>query len=141
MNFFCYSCKINSTKILPTKIFTLTLLLKFNLSRFTSPVQIFFPWNIVLSSQCQIFIKKLSEIKVIKRMLKKLLTFHMTFKIFFQNYSLSIVNAHQSLAKRLESREWGIDEYSGFSHPLGRRGMCEDSRGGGIFSHIKSLSF
>ena len=34
----------------------------------------------------------------------------MIFKIFFENYSLSIINAHQSLAKRLQSREWGLDE-------------------------------
>ena len=55
-------------------------------------------------------------------MLKSFLTFHMIFKIFFQNYSLSIINAHQSLAKRLWGREQGLGESSGFSHPLGRKG-------------------
>ena len=54
-------------------------------------------------------------------MLKFFLTFHMIFKIFFQNYSLSINNAHASLAKRLQGREQGLAESSGFSNPLGRR--------------------
>ena len=52
------------------KIFTLSVLLKSGLSRFTSPVKIIFAWNIVFSSQCQIFIKKLSEIKVTKKNVK-----------------------------------------------------------------------
>ena len=52
------------------KICTLTVLLKSGLSRFTSPVKIVFAWNIVLSSQCQIFIKKLSEIEVTKKDVK-----------------------------------------------------------------------
>ena len=60
-----------------------------------------------------------------KRMLKKFLTFHMIFKIFFHNYSLGIINAHRSLAKRLRGRERGLGESSGFSHPLGR-GMGGD---------------
>ena len=53
-------------------------------------------------------------------MLKVFLTFHMIFEIFFQNYSLSIINAHRSLAKRLRGREQGLGESSGFSHPLGK---------------------
>ena len=81
------------------KIYTLTVLLKSSLSRFTSPVKIVFEWNIVLSSQCQIFIKKLLKRRQQKRMLRDLLTFQMIFKIFLQNYSLSIINAHRSLAK------------------------------------------
>ena len=44
------------------------------------------------------------------------------FKIFFQNYSLSIINAHRSLAKWLWGRELVLSESSGFSHPLGRGG-------------------
>ena len=52
-------------------------------------------------------------------MLKAFLTFHILFKIFFQSYSLSIVNAHRSLAKRLRGREWGLGESSGFSNALG----------------------
>ena len=95
-------------------------MLKSGLSRFTSPVKIVFAWNIVLSSQCQIFIKELSEIEVTKRMLNFFLTFHMIFKIFFQNYSVSIVNAHQSLAKRLWSRERRLGESSEISHLLSR---------------------
>ena len=104
-------------KYLPMKICNLTVLLKSDLSRFTSLVKIVFAWNIVLSGQCQIFIKKLSEIEVTKKDVKFFfLTFHTIFKIFFQNYSLSIVNAPRSLAKRLRSREWGLGESSGFSH-------------------------
>ena len=45
-------------------------MLKSGLSRFTSPVNIVFAWNIVLSSQCQIFIKELSEIEVTKKDVK-----------------------------------------------------------------------
>ena len=52
-------------------------------------------------------------------MLKAFLAFHIIFKIFFQNYSLSIINAHRSLAKRLRGREWGLGEPSGLSHALG----------------------
>ena len=52
------------------KIFTLTVLLKSGLSRFTSPAKIVFAWNIVLSSQFQIFIKKISEIEVTKKDVK-----------------------------------------------------------------------
>ena len=102
------------------KVCTLTVLLKSVLSRFTSPAKIVFAWNIVLSSQCQILIKKLSEIEVAKQDVKFFLTFHMIFKIFFQNYSLSIINAHPSLAKRLRVRQRGLGESSGFSYPLGR---------------------
>ena len=102
--------------------FCVTVLLQSGLSRFTSPVKIVFAWNIVLSSQCQIFIKKLSEIEVTKRMLKNFLMLHMIFKIFFQNYSLSIINAHRSLAKRLQGRERGLGVSSGFPHPLGKWG-------------------
>ena len=95
LNFFRYNYKMNSAKVSTNEnLDTLTLLLKSGLSRFTSPVKIVFAWNIVLSSQCQIFIKKLSEIEVTKKDVMKFLTFHMNFKIFFQNYSLSIINAH-----------------------------------------------
>ena len=52
------------------KICTLTILLKSDLSRSTSPVKIVFAWNMVLSSQCQILIKKLSEIEVTKKDVK-----------------------------------------------------------------------
>ena len=52
------------------KICTLTLLFKSGLSRFKSPFKIVFAWNIVLSSQCQISIKKLSEIEVTKKDVK-----------------------------------------------------------------------
>ena len=103
-------------------ICTLTVLLKSRLSRFTSPFKIVFPWNIVLSSQCQIFIKKLSKIEVPKNDVKFFLTFRIIFKIFFQNYSLSIINAHRSLAKRLWGRDRGISKSSAFSHPLGSEG-------------------
>ena len=102
------------------KICTLTILLKSGLSRFTSPVKIVFAWNIVLSSQCQIFIKKFSEIKVTKKGVKNFLTFHMIFKIFFQNYSLRIINVNWSLVKRFWVREKGLGESSVFSCPLGR---------------------
>ena len=57
------------------KICTLTVLLKSGLSKLTSPVKIFFAWNIVLSSHCQLFIKKLSEIDVTKKDVKKILDF------------------------------------------------------------------
>ena len=52
------------------KICTPTVLLKSGLSRLTSPVKSVFAWNIVLSSQCQIFIKQLSEIEVAKKTIK-----------------------------------------------------------------------
>ena len=106
-------------------ICTLTVLLKSRLSRFTSPFKIVFPWNIVLSSQCQIFIKKLSKIEFPKNDVKFFLTFRIIFKIFFQNYSLSIINAHRPLAKRLRDKERGLGECSGFSH-LPRRGLGGD---------------
>ena len=109
------------------KICTLTVLLKSGLSRFTSPVKIVFAWNIVLSSQCQIFIKKLSEIKVTKKDVKNVLMFHVSFKIFFQHYSLSIINAHRSLAKMLWGREWGLGESSWFCALRGR--VAGDWRG------------
>ena len=54
------------------KICTLTVLLKSGLSIFISPVKIVFAWNIVLSSQCQIFIKKLSEIELTKKDVRKI---------------------------------------------------------------------
>ena len=57
-------------KYLPMKICSLTVLLKSGLPRFTSPIKIVFSWNIVLSSQCQIFIKKISEIEVMKKDVK-----------------------------------------------------------------------
>ena len=106
-------------KYLPVKICTLTLLLKSGWSIFTSSVKIVFAWTIVLSSHCQIFIKKLSEIEVKKKDVKIFLTFYMIFKIFFQNYSLSVINAHWSLARRLRGREWGLGESPGFSYQLG----------------------
>ena len=53
------------------KICTLTVLLKSDLSRFKSPVKIAFAWNIVLSSQFQMFTKKLSEIEATKKDVKK----------------------------------------------------------------------
>ena len=56
---------------LPMMICTLNVLLISGLSRFTSPVKIVFAWNIVLSSQCQVFTKKLSKIEVTKKDLKK----------------------------------------------------------------------
>ena len=74
-------------------------------------------------------------------MLKDFLTFHMIFKIFFQNYSLSIINAYRSLAKRLRGRERGLVESSGFSHPLGRGGWVGIGGGGSSFSCVKSPSF
>ena len=83
------------------KICTFTVLLK---SRFTSPVKIDITRNIVFSSQCQIFIKKLSQIEVTKKDIEIFLVFQMIFKIFFQNYSLSIINEHLSLAKGLQGR-------------------------------------
>ena len=86
------------------KICTFTILLKSGLSRFTSPVKIDITRNIVLSSQCQIFIKKLSQIEVTKKDIEIFLVFQMIFKIFFQNYSLSIINEHLSLAKGLQGR-------------------------------------
>ena len=79
----------------------------------------------MLSSQCQIFIKKLSEIEVTKKEVTFFWTFYMIFKISSQHYSLSIVNAHRSLAKWLRGRERGLGESSGFSHPL-RSGMGGD---------------
>ena len=119
------------------KICTLTVLLKLGLSRFTSPVKIVFAWNIVLSSQCQIFIKKLSEIKVKKKDVKHFLTFHMILKIFFQNYSLSIINAHWSLARRLQGREWGLGESPGFSCQLG---WWVDGGGWGCWQLTRKIS-
>ena len=86
------------------KICTFTVLLKSGLSRFTSPVKIDITRNSVLSSQCQIFIKKLSQIEVTKKDIEIFLVFQMIFKIFFQNYSLSIINEHLSLAKGLQGR-------------------------------------
>ena len=86
------------------KICTFTVLLKSGLSRFTSPVKIDITRNIVFSSQCQIFIKKLSQIEVTKKDIEIFLVFQMIFKIFFQNYSLSIINEHLSLAKGLQGR-------------------------------------
>ena len=74
----------------------------------------------MFSSLYQIFTKKFSEIEVTEKDAKIFLTFHMILKIFFQNYPLNIINAHQSLAKRLRGREQGLGESSGFSHPLER---------------------
>ena len=116
------------------EICTLTVLLKSRLSRFTSPFKIVFPWNIVLSSQCQI------KIEVPKKDVKFVLTFRIIFKIFFQNYSLSIINAHRPLAKRLRDREWGLGESSGFSH-LPMRGVCGDCWGWWQFLTCKISNF
>ena len=52
------------------KIYMLTVLSKTGLSRFISPVKIVFAWNIALSGQWQIFIKKLSEVEVTKKDVK-----------------------------------------------------------------------
>ena len=52
------------------KICTFTVLLKSDLSRFTSPIKIVFTSSIVLSSQCQTFKNKLSEIEVTKKDVK-----------------------------------------------------------------------
>ena len=94
------------------KICTLTVLLKSGLSRFTSPVKIVFAWNIVLSSKCQIFIRNFLKSRLQKGILNFFLTFHVTFKIFYQNYSLIIINRHRSLAKRLRGRERELGESS-----------------------------
>ena len=104
-------------------MWTPTLLLKSGLLRFPSPVKIVFKWNIVLSSQCQIFIKKLSAIEVTKRTLN---FFFWRFIWFLRYYSLSIINAHWSLAKKLLDRERGLGELSRFSHPLRRCGVDGD---------------
>ena len=117
------------------KIYTLTLLPKSGL-----PVKIVLPWNIVLSSQCQIFIKHFMKSRLQKRMFKKIFKSHMIFKIFFQNYSLSIINANWSLAKRLRSRKWKLCESSDFSHLLGM-GWLEIVGGGNSFSRVKTPSF
>ena len=75
-------------------------------------------------------------------MLKNVLTVQIIFKIFLQNYSLSITNAHRSLGKRLWGRWRGIGESSGFSHPLGRVGGTVVIGGGGDnLSCVKSPSF
>ena len=67
-------------------------------------------------------------------MLNFFLMFHLIFKIFFQNYSLSIINAYRSLAKRLQGRERGLGESSGFSHPMVRvEGWVGISGGGDSF--------
>ena len=47
------------------KICTFTVLFKSDLSRLS--VKIVLAWNILLSSKCQIFIKKLFEIEVTKK--------------------------------------------------------------------------
>ena len=49
------------------KICTLMVLLKSGLSRFTLVVEFVSAWNIVLSSQCQTFVKELSEIEFTKK--------------------------------------------------------------------------
>ena len=59
--------------------------------------------------------KETFEIRVAKKEVEIFLAFHMIFKIFFQNYSQSIITAHQSLAKRFLCREQGLGESSGFS--------------------------
>ena len=62
---------------------------------------------------------KFSEIEVTKKDVQFYLTLHMVFKRFFQNVSLSIINAHRSLTKRLRGREQRQGESSEFSHLLG----------------------
>ena len=80
------------------------------------------------------FIKKFSEIEVTKKDVKFFFDVSFDFKIFFQNYSLSIINAYRSLAKRLQGRERGLGESSGFSHPMGRvEGWVGISGGGDSF--------
>ena len=54
------------------EVCTLTVLLKSGLSRFTPPIKTVFAWNFVLLSQCQIFIKKLSEFEVTKKDVNKI---------------------------------------------------------------------
>ena len=73
------------------KICTLTILPESGLSRFTSPVKIVFAWNIVLSSQCQIFTKKPAEIEVTKKKVKLFFEFSYYFsdvisKLFAKYY-------------------------------------------------------
>ena len=74
-------------------------------------------------------------------MLKIFLTFHIICKIFFQIYSLTIINAHQSLAKKLQAWERGLGESSGLSHQLARGWWVRIGGGGGSFSRVKSSSF
>ena len=78
-----------------------------------------------VSSQCQTSLKTFSKIDKSmsqKRMLKTFLTFHIIFKVFFKNYSLSIINAHRSFVKMLQGRKYQLCESSMFSHLLERRG-------------------
>ena len=105
------------------KTCTLTVLLKSGLSRFTSPIKIVFAWNVVLSVNVKYLQENFLKLRLKKSMLKNVLTVHTIFKIFLQNYSLSITNAHRSLGKRLWGRRRGLRESSGFSHPLGRVGV------------------
>ena len=66
----------------------------------------------------------------------------MIFKIIFQNYSLSVIKAHRSLAKRLRGREQGLGGSSGFSHLLGKEGGWVLIGGGSdSFSRVKSPGF
>ena len=79
----------------------------------------------MVSSQCQTFLKTFSKIDkwmLQKRMLSTFLTFHIIFKVFFKNYSLSIINAHRSFVKMLQGRKHGLCESSMFSHLLEREG-------------------
>ena len=63
---------MNLAKISTNKNFHSCILLKSDSPRFTSSVKIIFTWNNVLSSQCQIFIKKLPEIEVTKKEVENL---------------------------------------------------------------------
>ena len=123
LNFFRCNCKIHLAEISTNENLHPCILLKLGPSRFTSPVKIVFTWNNVLSSQCQIIIKKMSEIEVTKKDVE-IFFFGVSydFEILFQNYPLSIINAHWSLANKLWDREWGLGESSVFSHPLGTGG-------------------
>ena len=146
-------CIISSAKIakyirlkyLPIKICTLTVLLKSSLSRFTSLVKIVFKWNIVLSSQCQIFINKFSEIEFTKKDVNFFVVFFLFFCfwrfIWYLRLSLKLFMKYWLIGKRLRSRERGFGESSGFSHPLGKGGKWGIGGGGDSFSRLKSPSF
>ena len=119
MNFFHYSCKINLTTISINENLHpyCTTYIRFIKIHITS--QNFFRMEYcVMKSMSNIYKETFWN-----RGYKKgffFLKFHLVFKIFFQNSSLGIINAHQSLAKRLWGRERGLGESSKFSHPLGR---------------------
>ena len=65
-----FSATIAKKIWLQMKICTLMVLLKSGLSRFTLVVEFVSAWNIVLSSQCQTFVKELSEIEFTKKIVE-----------------------------------------------------------------------